>query len=55
MKIASDLSGSAINPITLSGKQAEIARIAVSAILAAIVIQRVPGAHILLCARPVSL
>ena len=44
----------AINPTTLSGKQASNSNIAVLAILAAIVIQRVPLSHILLCFNPSS-
>ena len=43
-----------IKPTTLSGKQASIPKNAVSAILAAIVMQRVPFGHNLLCAKPNS-
>lgn len=43
-----------LNPTTLSGKQASNCKIAVFAILAAIVIHKVPLSHILLCFNPTS-
>ena len=50
-----DTPSKGINPITLSGKQASIPNIVVSAIFAAMVIHNVPAGHSLLCAKPLSL
>ena len=55
MNLVSAFSGSAVNPITLSGKHASISRIAVSAMFAAIVMHRVPLGQSLLCCRPASM
>ena len=44
-----------MSPTTLSGKHASNVRTPLSAMFAAIVMQRVPAGHIWLCARPISL